>query len=86
MLSISTAVCDELLAVANGLISYSEVSITSYSIGTVATYSCNQGFELRLGDETRTCVDLGSGGIFIGVAPTCENTPPPGALDKNNPK
>ncbi len=65
---------------ANGFIAYSEVSLAPYNVGSVATYSCLQDYELRLGDETRTCVDIGFGGIFIGVAPTCENTPPPGTL------
>ena len=44
-----------------------------YSVGTVAAYICNSGYELS-GDEMRTCVDNGdgSGGSFRGMAPTCQ--------------
>ena len=44
-----------------------------YDQGTVATYICDEGFEL-VGDETRTCEDVGAGviGEFSGAAPTCE--------------
>ena len=46
-----------------------------YSVGTVATYTCNSGYELSTtGDEMRTCMDNGdgSGGSFGGSAPTCQ--------------
>ena len=45
-----------------------------YSVGTVATYECNEGYELTgPGVEMRTCVDNGDGhnASFNGIAPTC---------------
>ena len=49
---------------------------TNTSIGFIATYNCNQGYELvsDSGSEIRTCLDAGDGrgGVFIGQAPTCE--------------
>ena len=68
--------CEPLPAIVNGSISYSSVGTPNYSLGTVATYSCNTGFSLDLsaGSETRTCVDDGDNdveGVFIGQAPTC---------------
>ena len=44
-----------------------------YDLNTVATYICNEGFEL-VGNETRTCEDAGAGvtGEFNGTAATCE--------------
>ena len=44
------------------------------SVGTVATYKCNQGYELTgPGVEMRTCVDNGDGrgASFNGTAPIC---------------
>ena len=47
-----------------------------FDLGTVATYSCNEGYQLILGpgSDTRTCVDGGdgNGGVFDGEAPFCE--------------
>ena len=46
-----------------------------YSVGTVATYECNEGYELTgPGDVMRTCMDNGdgTGASFGGSAPTCE--------------
>ena len=70
-----TAVCSALDAIANGMISYSTDMTAPYSVGTVATYSCNSGYELSTtGDEMRTCMDNGdgSGSSFGGSAPTCQ--------------
>ena len=36
--------------------------------GSMATYSCNEGFIPEGGDETRTC---GSTGSWDGTAPSC---------------
>ena len=69
------AVCDGLHSLANGMISYSTDMTAPYSVGAVATYSCNSGYELSTtGDEMRTCMDNGdgSGGSFGGSAPTCK--------------
>ena len=40
----------------------------SMSVGSVATYSCDTGFEIS-SSPTRTC---GSTGAWSGVAPTCD--------------
>ena len=74
---IHTAIeCEPLPAIANGVITYAPDSISNYSLGTTATYSCNVGLSLDLsaGSETRTCVDDGDNdaeGVFDGQAPTC---------------
>ena len=62
--------------IANGVITYAPDSVSNYSLGTRATYSCNTGFSLDLSasSETRTCVDDGDNdaeGVFNGQAPTC---------------
>ena len=57
------------------MISYSPDMTAPYSEGTVATYTCNSGYELSTtGDVMRTCEDGGSsaGASFSGEAPTCE--------------
>ena len=77
-LGYTTAICMG-LAIENGTISYSVDNVgPEYDLGTVATYSCNPYFKLNnyTGNETRTCVDGGDGvgGVFSGVAPTCNRT------------
>ena len=63
--------------IANGImITYAPDSISNYSLGTIATYSCNAGFSLDLsaGSEIRHCKDDGDNdteGVFDGQAPTC---------------
>ena len=67
-------VCDELEALENGVIEYApDSSGPEYDLNTVATYICDEGFEL-VGDETRTCEDVGAGvtGEFSGTSATCE--------------
>ncbi len=76
MYYIYTALCDELAMITNGMIVYNADMTAPYDVGTVATYSCNPGFELVInpGSEMRTCADAGdgSGATFSGQAPTCE--------------
>ncbi len=73
-----TAQCPPLPEIANGMISYSPDNTPDYNIGTVASYSCNQGYELvrNLSSRSvvRTCLDAGdgSGGTFTGQDPTCK--------------
>ena len=47
-----------------------------FDLGTVATYSCNDGYQLITGPggDIRICVDGGdgNGGVFDGEAPICE--------------
>ncbi len=68
----------------NGLVTYSPDTNFLYDAGTVVKYRCNDGYELRFGDETRICVDVGRvvRGVFTGAAPICENTPPPGTTTR----
>ena len=73
---IHAAVCDELGMIANGVIVYTGDMTAPHDVGTVATYSCNPGYELVInpGSEMRSCDDAGdgSGATFSGQAPTCE--------------
>ncbi|XP_064389993.1 uncharacterized protein LOC135337904 [Halichondria panicea] len=73
-LTVIPAQCPPLPEIANGMISYSPDNTSDYNIGTVASYSCNPGYELRGGNVIRTCVDAGDdrGGVFSGQAPTCK--------------
>ncbi len=68
----------------NGVITYSSDTNFLYDAGTMVEYRCNDGYELRFGDETRICVDVGLEvrGVFTGAAPICENTPPPGTTTR----
>ena len=43
------------------------VTWTSLSVGSIATYTCNSGFEL-VGNEMRTCQ---SDGVWSGEEPVC---------------
>ena len=54
------------------MISYG-LDSSSGDLRTVATYSCNEGFQL-IGDESRICIDRGdgNGGVFDGEASFCE--------------
>ncbi len=64
--------CTELEPIENGAISYDpDNEGPEYNLGTVATYSCGDGFAL-VGPETRTCVQVETMGEFSAVAPTCE--------------
>ena len=67
--------CDELPVIANGMISYSPDMTAPYRVGTVASYTCNPGYELTgPGDEMRTCVVNGDGSSasFNGGDPSCK--------------
>ncbi|XP_064386142.1 mucin-2-like isoform X2 [Halichondria panicea] len=62
--------CPDLTDLQNGVISYNTVSANSYRrVTTVATYSCDTGFELT-GTSMRTC----SAGVWDGSEPTCTTT------------
>ncbi len=45
-----------------------------YSVMTIATYECDDGYVLRGGTTMRTCNDNsdGTGAMFNGSEPTCE--------------
>ena len=46
------------------------INLLPYSLGSVATYSCNTGYVL-VGQTTRVCQDT-NGGTWSERAPTCE--------------
>ena len=51
----------------NGVITYSPDTVADFDQGTVATYTCNQGFNLQ-GESQKTCL---TNGTFSGTAPIC---------------
>ena len=63
--------CLELRAPANGTIIMS-TSSQLYGVGTIATYSCDPGYDL-VGETTRTCEDSSEGtvGAWSGSTPLC---------------
>ena len=50
------------------------IASSPYFSGTVATFSCNDGFGLSGGDGMRTCGGDGSSsdGMWSGTSPTCD--------------
>ena len=52
------------------------INLLPYSLGSVATYSCNTGSVL-VGQTTRVCEDTNGGtvttGTWSGSVPTCED-------------
>ena len=60
-----TVLCNLLTVPTNGSISYSN---DTRDLGTVATYSCDPGYEV-MGDMTRTC---DSADTWSGTDTTCE--------------
>ncbi len=68
-----TALCPPLPPLANGVISYSPDNTSDYIIGTVATYSCNQGYRVVDGFTIKECREVGrSLTMFDGPTPICE--------------
>ena len=75
-----TGDCVELPAIPNGMILYAPDMTANYSAGTVATYTCDDGFGLGpgVGNSMRTCVpveqmsDAASRSEFDGAEPRCE--------------
>ena len=66
--------CLPLPDIENGVISYATDNTANYDLGTVATYSCNQGFFLEEPNRIRTCFDDDDGdaeGVFDGQEPRC---------------
>ena len=57
--------CPDLATLRNGMATW-----TTLSVGGVATYTCNDMFEL-IGESTRTCE---RNRMWSGVAPTCRRT------------
>ncbi len=66
-----TALCPDLEPVTNGDVSYLvDVTGPFRDVGTMAMYSCVEGFGL-IGSESRECLE---GGAWSGDTPTCEGT------------
>ncbi len=74
----TTAECEPLPDFPNGMISYAPDMTANYSVGTVATYTCDSGFRFvpGVGNRMRHCEDQGSTGDpisdFNGTEPRCE--------------
>ena len=62
--------CTSLSAIPNGAISYFPDTTSPFDFGTVAMYTCDQGFVLG-GASTRTCLGSGTSGYWDGTAPEC---------------
>ncbi len=63
-----TAQCPELAPIPNGAITYGPDMTADFDEGTVATHTCNDGFILGIGSETRTCLETGR---WSGFTPVC---------------
>ena len=68
--------CEPLLCVENGMITYSSERDPNYPWGTTATYSCNEGYFLDTSGTSRirTCFDDNDNdaeGVFDGQEPRC---------------
>ena len=68
LLPLSVRTCANLTDPADGQVTYSP-SDTPRFVGTVATYSCEQGFDVVEGDMERTCQ---SDGTWTGSEPSCQ--------------
>ena len=75
MITFSTViVCSALEDLDNGLIVYDRDNLTDFSLGTVATLTCNQAFSLD-GNSTRTCMDDNQAdtiGVWSEQMPSCQ--------------
>ncbi len=60
--------CPALAPIPNGAIAYDPDTIAPFDEGTVATHTCNEGFMLGAGSETRTCLETGR---WSGFTPVC---------------
>ena len=68
--------CPDLPGPTNGRVTFSTDSLAPFTLNTVATYSCDEGYGLSGGSTTRTCgpnaVNTDPEGTWSGSAPTCE--------------
>ena len=65
------AICDDLRPLANGTIMYHPETSPRLQ-GSTATYSCNFGYTLYGDTTVRTCIDIGSGGVWNGSDLICQ--------------
>ena len=68
--------CPDFPDPANGRVTFSSDDVALFTLGTMATYSCDQGYGLSGGNAVRMCnantVITDSEGVWDGSAPTCE--------------
>ena len=64
--------CPPLADPEQGTITYAADSTANYEVGTVATYSCNDGYVLSIESSIRVCYRLGGlPAIWNGTDATC---------------
>ncbi len=63
--------CPELVPIPNGVITYGPDMTANFDVGTNATHTCNNGFILVVGSETRTCIVSGR---WSDLIPVCQRT------------
>ena len=66
--------CSSLDDLTDGAIAYADDSEPPFTVGTIATHSCGEGFVLS-GNLERTCAQENPGdlnGIWTGLVPTCD--------------
>ncbi|XP_064386974.1 sushi, von Willebrand factor type A, EGF and pentraxin domain-containing protein 1-like [Halichondria panicea] len=74
-------ICEDLLPLTNGMISYSMGSTDIRPINTIATHSCNDGYTLN-GDSVRVCQNDRT---WSGSTPTCRvSCGPPPSIDNGS--
>ena len=64
------ATCDALMQGANQIITYTGGCMVE--ISCKATYSCEDKYELKDGENERTCEANGGGASWSGTAPKCD--------------
>ena len=65
---LSAGLCDELSDPENGNVNVTRPLDTGLTEGSIAAYTCNNGYQLIGGDQTRTCMNTG---LWSGEEPTC---------------
>ncbi len=67
--------CSALTVPSNGAIHFTTDMVAPYEFETEATYSCDLGYDVVQGNETRTCDGDGSTAVgrWSGQTPSCES-------------
>ncbi len=65
--------CTSLSPISNGVLAYGPDSTDPFNFGTIASYTCDDGFYLTSGSDVRTCGGdgLNTIGSWNGAAPVC---------------
>ncbi len=73
--------CSTLAPPMNGMIIYATDTTAPFDYQTTATYSCDAGYGLSVGDTVRTCSgSLEGDGYWTGTAPICRGEYLPGKI------